>query len=130
MTMLNGEPVDTGIASTATAADSPSSTPASEPKYRNPMGLLLGVLGLVFAITFPPMGIILGAIAKVTSKRAGDRNPFATAAVIVGSVLTIVAVIGFGILIWFTVASATAGFDFCVNGEGDGTFLGTPISCA
>ena len=127
--MLNGEPVDTGVASTAPAPGSPSSTPSSEPKYRNPMGLLLGVLGLVLAITFPPMGLVLGAIAKGISKRAGDHNPFATAAVVIGIILTIVAVVAFGILMWFTIASATAGIEFCVNGEGDGTFLGTPITC-
>jgi len=125
MTMLNGEPVDTGVTSTA------STTPVSAPgtPLKNPVAAILGIAGLVFAITFPPMGLILGIVSRVLARRVGDRHPFATAAIWVGAILTIAGIVAIGASIWFTVAMTTAGFDYCVNGDGDGTFFGTPITC-
>ncbi len=63
------------------------------------------------------------------ARNAGDRSPFATAAIVVGAILTVLGVIATVLVIWFTVSMTTAGFDFCENGEGDGTFFGTPITC-
>lgn len=129
MTMLNGEPVDTGVPSTAPKVTTNPGPASGGRPIKNPIAAILGIAGLVFAITFAPMGLILGIIAKVMAKRAGDRSPFATAAIIVGAVLTVLGIIAFFAFLWFTIASATAGIEFCVNGEGDGEFFGTPITC-
>jgi len=123
MTMLNGEPVDTGVPSTAPPA---APQPAG---VRDPVAKLVGVLGLVFAFVFPPAGIVLGAIGRRMARRAGDRSGFATAALVLGIVFTLLSLLAIAAVIWFTVWTATAGFEYCVNGNGDGEFLGAPIVC-
>ena len=123
MTMLNGQPVDSGIPSTA-----PPASP--EPRsVRDPVGMLVGVIGLVFAFVFPPAGIVLGAIGRRMARRAGDRSPFATAALTIGIVLTALSILVIGAMIWLAVWSTSAAVEFCVNGDGDGEFLGSPIVC-
>lgn len=88
------------------AASDPSaySAPAyaSAPAYSggSPTGTVpgktLGIVALVVAIFFNVIGLILGIVALVQSKKAGHKNGPALAAIIVGAVLfvgTIVAIV-------------------------------------
>lgn len=122
--MLNGEPVATGVPSTTTPPESPPGTP-----LKNPIGALIGIMGLVFAIVFPPAGLIMGIVSRAMARTAGDRHPFATAAIWVGAILTALSIMGTIAVIWFTISMTAAAFDFCEGGTGDGSFLGFPITC-
>ena len=42
---------------------------------------------------------------------------------------TVLSMLAIAAFIWFTVWTTSAALDFCVNGNGDGEFLGTPIIC-
>lgn len=52
-------------------------------------GKTLGIVALVLAIVAAPVGAILGFVAKAQSKPAGYKNTPATAAIIVGIILTL-----------------------------------------
>jgi hypothetical protein len=123
--MLNGEPIAAGD---PTSSSTPPVSPPGTP-IKNPVGAIVGIMGLVFAFAFPPVGLIMGFVSRSMARSAGDRHPFATAAIIVGAILTVLAVIVTVATIWFTVSMATAGFQFCEDGTGDGTFIGFPITC-
>jgi hypothetical protein len=71
-------------------------------------GRTLGIVALIVAIFFNVIGLILGIVALVQSRKAGHKNGFAVAAIIVGAVLTVVGII-VGILV-FTAFAAAAGF--------------------
>ena len=60
-------------------------------------GKTLGIVGLIVAIFFNVIGLIISAIALSQSKKAGYKNTPALAGVIIGAVL-IVAGIVFGII--------------------------------
>ncbi len=65
MTMLNGEPVDSGVPSTAPPhAPGPPVSPPGTP-LKNPIAAIIGIAGLVFAIVFPPAGLVMGIVARV-----------------------------------------------------------------
>lgn len=53
----------------------------------NHAGRGLGITALVLAIVLNIVGVIVGIIALVISRRAGAKNGWAVAAIIVGSVL-------------------------------------------
>lgn len=125
MTMLNGEPVDSGV---------PHKTPATGAAdgvrpIANPVAQIMGIMGLIFAFAFPPAGLILSIVAKRMSKSAGDRSPFATWGIVLGIVFTVLSVIVTIVIIAISVAGIGAAFDFCENGRGDDTFFGVPITC-
>lgn len=81
------------------AYDAPPAAPAYDPNGYQPAptgtvpGRTLGIVALVFAIIAAPVGVILGIIALVQSKRAGAKNGLALAAIIVGAVLTVISII-------------------------------------
>jgi uncharacterized membrane protein len=56
-------------------------------------GRTLGIVALIVAIFFNIIGLILGIIALVQSRRAGAKNGFALAAIIVGAVLFILGIV-------------------------------------
>ena len=131
MTMLNGEPIDTGVPTTA-----PSVQPIPGPArgdgvnpIKNPVASIVGIFGLIFAFAFPPAGLVMSIIAKSMSKRAGDRNPFATWGIWLGAVFTVLGLLALAAWIAFTIWLTTAGFEACITGTGDPDFLGVPIEC-
>ena len=119
MTMLNGEPVDTGVPGTAkTVGAQPGSPPVSfrgtptvtaqgvDPANRS-VARILAIVGLVLAFTAPPFGILLGGIAGAMLKP--ERSAIARWAVILGIVFTVLSVlvtIGFFVFIWWTTTAA------------------------
>ena len=130
MTMLNGEPVDSSVPSTAATAR-PSATPGGDPirPIANPMAQIVGIFGLIFSFAFPPAGLIIAIIAKRMSKAAGDRSPFATWGIVLGIVFTVLVVVFTILFILVTAGAIWLGFNFCENGVGDGEFFGVPIQC-
>jgi hypothetical protein len=130
MTMLNGEPVNTGVPSTGATAR-PSGTPGGDPvrPIANPMAQIIGMVGLVFAFAFPPAGLVVSIVAKRMSKAAGDRSPFATWGIVLGIVFTVLVVLATIVFIAVTAGAVWLGFNFCENGVGDGEFFGVPIEC-
>jgi hypothetical protein len=66
---------------------------APAPTAEDP-GKTLGIVGLVLAILAPVIGIIVSAIARSQSQKAGFQNQFAKIGLIVGIILTAVWLIG------------------------------------
>ena len=56
-------------------------------------GKTLGIVGLVLAIVAPVVGIVVSAIARSQSKKAGFDNKLAKIGLIVGIVLTVLIVV-------------------------------------
>jgi hypothetical protein len=143
MTMLNGEPVDTGVPSKAPAAVSTAPKTAGAQPGSPPVGFrgaptisaqgvdpsnlgmaqILAVVGLIMAFAVPPMGIIMGGIAGAMLKPR--KSGLARWAIILGIVFTIawiLATVAFFVLLWVTTTSA-----LCVEGEVVNEVLGIPI---
>ena len=79
--------------------------PAEDP------GKTLGIVGLVFAILAPVVGIIISAIARSKSKAAGFDNQLAKWGLIIGIILTVVYIVA-GIAMgaaWFSLMSSYGG---------------------
>jgi hypothetical protein len=86
-------------------------------------GKTLGIVALVLAFLAAPIGAILGFVAKAQSKPAGFKNTPATAAIIIGIILTvlwIVIVVGSVIAGAALVSSACAGLEPGVYDTGNG----------
>lgn len=66
-------------------------------------GKTLGIVALIVAIFFNVIGLILGIVALVQSRKAGHKNGPAVAAIIVGAVLFVI-----GIIIAIVAVSAIA----------------------
>ena len=130
MTMLNGEPVDSGVPSTG-ASVRPASGPAGDPvrPIANPMAQIIGIVGLIFAFAFAPAGLVISIIAKRMSKAAGDRSPFATWGIVLGIVFTVLGVLLTIAIVVITAGGVWLGFNFCENGVGEGEWFGIPIQC-
>uniref|UniRef100_UPI000363404D DUF4190 domain-containing protein n=1 Tax=Microbacterium yannicii TaxID=671622 RepID=UPI000363404D len=72
-------------------------TRAPAPGYGSPAapvpGKTLGIVAFVVAFFASLIGVILGIVALVQSKKAGHKNGWAVAAIIVGSVLFVITII-------------------------------------
>lgn len=140
MTMLNGEPVDTGVphtspnAATNTVGAKPGSPPTQfrgaptiaaqgvDPSNRS-IAKIMAIVGLILAFTVPPMGIIMGGIAGAMLKP--EKSALAKWAVIVGIVFTILGIlitIGFFVFTWWITTAA-----ICIDGEIINEATGVPI---
>lgn len=119
MTMLNGEPVDTGIpstakpgttakpaAATATAGGTPIRVGQGTDPTNRSMAQIVAIVALVMAIAVPPLGIVMGGVARSMLKP--ERSPLTTWAIVLGVVFTILWIIGivaFIALMWWTTAT-------------------------
>ena len=88
MTILNGVPLDPQPSSKPPGDSRTSPTPGSET-----VGQIAGFVALICGIVFPPAGIIIGAIALHQARLGGYRNGLAKAGLIIGIVLTVIAII-------------------------------------
>ncbi|GLK15984.1 hypothetical protein [Herbiconiux flava] len=70
-----------------------ASAPQPAPAGTDYPGKTLGIVGLIVAIFFNLIGLIISAIALNQSKKAGYKNTPALAGVIVGAVLFVIAII-------------------------------------
>lgn len=82
----------------------PAQTPQNAPAGQDFPGKTLGIVGLILAIFFNLIGLIVSAIALSQSRKAGFKNTPALAGVIVGAVLLVLGII---LTIVFTVAAAS-----------------------
>ncbi|OJU43390.1 MAG: hypothetical protein BGN98_10895 [Microbacterium sp. 69-7] len=114
----------------------PAAPPVAPPAYQQPgypaapaynggpaatgtvPGRTLGIVALVLAIVpvgLQPIGLILGIVALVQSKKAGVKNGMAVAAIIVSSVLIVIGII-IGSVVAVVFANAAGDLiQFCAN---------------
>lgn len=70
----------------------------SQPQYGSAQppadypGKTLGLIGFILAIVAPLIGLIVSVIARKQSKAAGMPNTLAKAGIIIGAILTVVAI--------------------------------------
>lgn len=101
--------------------------PAPAPAGTDFPGKTLGIVGLILAIFFNLIGLIVSAIALNQSKKAGYKNGPAKAGVIVGAVLLVLSII-FGILSFTLFASL---FNACAQlGPGVWDVNGVTYTCS
>jgi hypothetical protein len=91
-------PPPPAYAQTPPPASQPTYSSAPPAQYGAPAnapipGKTLGIVALVVAIFFNVIGLILGIVALVQSRKAGYKNGWAVAAIIVGAVLTVLGII-------------------------------------
>jgi hypothetical protein len=82
---------------------------APAPTAEDP-GKTLGIVGLVLAIVAPVIGIIVSAIARGQSQKAGFQNQYAKIGLIIGIILTVIGLIGgiaYAIFIVSVIGSST-----------------------
>ncbi len=103
----------------------PYGAPANDP------GKTMGIIALVLPfVGFSLVGLVLGIIAKVKSKKAGFKNTPALIAIIVSIVVTIASIIAIvaGIVFFMNVANEIA--EACQNGAETVTINGDVIPCS
>ncbi|WP_438353335.1 DUF4190 domain-containing protein [Microbacterium sp. CJ88] len=107
---------------------------AAPPAYGAPAasvpGKTLGIVAVFVAIFFNVIGLILGIVALVQSRKAGVKNGPAVAAIIIGAVLLVVGIIVAVSL--FAVAGAALGnlAEICAqNGPGEHIIGGVTYTC-
>lgn len=100
--------------------------PAAAPAPAAVPGKTLGIVALILAFLAPLIGAILGFVAKAQSKAAGIKNTPATAAIVIGLILTVlylVLLIAIPIITASTLGAACAGLEPGVYDTGNGTTL-------
>jgi hypothetical protein len=111
MTMLNGEPVDTGVPAKAAPAVAPNAAPGpsqpirvgagTDPTNRS-MAQIIGIVAVVMGVAVPPLGIIMGLVVRSMIKP--EKSPLTTWAIVLGiifSVLWLLGTIAFiALMIW------------------------------
>jgi hypothetical protein len=93
-------------------------------------GKTLGIVGFVLAFLASPIGLILSIVAMVQSKKAGAKNGFALAGIIIGAIGTVILIVS--IIALVALGSAAAGYVEQVCGElGSGTHTqdGVTFTC-
>ncbi|WP_213816040.1 DUF4190 domain-containing protein [Glaciihabitans sp. dw_435] len=94
-------------------------------------GRTLGIVALVLAILFNIVGGIVGIVALVQSRKAGQKNGFALAAIIVGFLTFILWIVGIIVASVFIVGVASDLNSAC-DGLPTGTAVtvqGQPVTC-
>ncbi|QHC65662.1 hypothetical protein Q0F99_11490 [Rathayibacter oskolensis] len=107
-----------------------SSTPSTVSSAPIP-GRTLGIIAVVVAVFFNVIGLILGIVALVQSRRAGYRNGPAVAAIIVGAIFTVAAIIATIAIVTVAGFSAEA-YQACqaVDFSGTVTVGGREVACS
>lgn len=114
--------------------DSAPQTTGSVPGQPAP-GRTLGIVAFVLSFFFQLFGLILGIVALVQSRKAGRKNGFALAAIIISIVLGIIGIIAIIALIAFGAAAGNYALEAvqqCQAAGGTGTVVieGTEVECS
>ncbi|MBP3977653.1 hypothetical protein [Microbacterium sp. BLY] len=83
----------------AAPAPPPPGSPYAQDAPTSPPGRVLSIIGLVLAFLLPPVGLILSIIAAVQLGKAKAPKGLAIAGIVVGAILTILAIIGIVLLV-------------------------------
>ena len=65
-------------------------TDASAPQTTADSGTILGIIALVLSVTVAPVGLAMGIVGAVLSRRRGAGNVPAVVAIVLGAVVTLV----------------------------------------
>ncbi|WP_439594020.1 DUF4190 domain-containing protein [Microbacterium sp.] len=124
----------------APAASAAPAYSAAPPAYGAPAqqpvpGRALGIAAFVVSIFFSLVGLIMGIVALVQSRKAGQKNGWAVAAIIVGSILFVISIIvGILAVVAFGAAAefASEALRACqaVDFEGTVTVSGVEVACS
>ncbi|MFS0733546.1 DUF4190 domain-containing protein [Microbacterium sp. 1P10UB] len=106
----------------------PMSEAASPPTAAPRPGRTLGIVAFVLSFFVQPIALVLGIVALVQSRRAGEKNGFAVAAIIVSVVLMIVAVV---VIVALTTLAAQSVLQACSDNGFTGTVTvwGQDVTC-
>jgi heme/copper-type cytochrome/quinol oxidase subunit 2 len=105
-------------------------TPAPAPAGTDYPGKTLGIVGLILAIFFNVIGIIVSAVALSQSKKAGYKNGPAKAGIIVGIILFVLSIIGVIIAVTLSVSAFGTLAQICAElGEGVWDVNGVTYTC-
>lgn len=90
-------------------------------------GKTLGIVAFVLSFFVQPIALILGIVALVQSRKAGRRNGFAVAAIIIAVVLMVIALI---VVIAVTIGARDA-LAACqaIDFDGTVTLWGQEVTC-
>ena len=86
-------------------------------------GKTLGIVALILAFLAPLIGAILGFVARAQSKGAGIKNTPATAAIIIGLILTVLYIVLVIVVPIVALGAACSGLEPGVYDTGNGTTL-------
>ncbi|GAA1237410.1 hypothetical protein JOF42_001409 [Microbacterium phyllosphaerae] len=96
-------PGDAQYTPPADPATNPAAYPVAGPGYATPPaaapGNGLAIAGLVLAFVIAPLGLILSIVAAVKLGKAGAPKGIAIAGIIIGAIITVIAVIGLVLLV-------------------------------
>ncbi len=93
-------------------------------------GRTLGIVGFVLAFLAAPIGVILSIVALVQSRKAGAKNGFALAGIIIGIIGTIVIIISIVALVALGGAAVEQINQVCSElGSGTHTEGGVTYTC-
>ena len=104
--------------------------PAYAPAPAKQPGKTIGIVGFILAFFMPLIGVILGIIGLVQSRKAGAKNGLALAAIIVGAVLLILEVILLLTVFSFLWSTGMGAAEACMNGAQSVTIAGQEVPCS
>lgn len=98
---------------------------AATPATASNAGKTLGVVGLILSFFSGPIGLIVSAVAKSQSKKAGLKNGPATAGIVIGllSTLAIIGLIVAAVVAGASVAAQCADLGSGVHDLGNGVTI-------
>jgi hypothetical protein len=133
-------PPPAGYSATPPAAPAygqPQYAPAPPASYGAPAaatvpGRTMGIVAFILSFFVQLIALILGIIALVQSKKAGHKNGWAVAAIIISAVLMVLGVILFFALIIPLLTFSSEALQACqaVGFEGTVTVGGLPVDCS
>lgn len=107
------------------AAPAPAPGPAASAPGRT-----LGIVAIFVAIFFNVIGLILGIVALVQSRRAGVKNGPAIAAIVIGAVITALWIIGIILAVSIGAAAVNDLMQQCADlGPGTHMINGVEYTC-
>ncbi|MBD8022038.1 DUF4190 domain-containing protein [Microbacterium gallinarum] len=115
----------------------PQYAPAPQAPYGAPAsatipGRTMGIVAFILSFFVQLIALILGIVALVQSRKAGHKNGWALAAIIISAVLMVVGVILFFAIFIPLITFGTEAFQACqaVGFEGTVTVRGLPVECS
>lgn len=105
--------------------------PAAAPAGTGPVpGKTLGIVALILAFFFQLLGLILGIVALVQSRKAGVKNTPAVWAIVLSAVFLVIGIIVGIVLVTVALGAAAEIYEQCLQmGGGTQVINGVEITC-